>query len=292
MSVAFCFWLLSAKMDPVDVSIKCCELFSYPYAIFDPYSVAANMAGGQQFALLCFAYVAVLWNTFFAFQPSNTSVAQISNAVPSSTSTGAQPIFTLPAEADQGALLLPNIKDPLAVDAQRACRGYLASNVHNTTLGLTATLTLAGDPCNVYGTDIDTLNLTVEYQSSDRLSVNIVPTYIDSSNRSHFLLSDALVPRPTADSDAHMKMWENDLVFDWSNEPTFSFRVSRKSTGDILFDTGGSVLVFENQFVEFVSSLPQNYNLYGLGERIHSLRLGNNFTCTSYAADVPDIVDT
>lgn len=60
----------------------------------------------------------------------------------------------------------------------------------------------------------------------------------------------------------------------------------------MLFDTTGTVLVFENQFIEFVSSLPAGYNLYGLGERIHGLRLGNNFTATIYAADVGDPIDT
>jgi alpha-glucosidase len=198
----------------------------------------------------------------------------------------------VPPDADRGALLIPNIIDPEAVDAQRVCSGYLASNVQNTPLGLTATLNLAGDACNVYGTDVDVLNLTVEYQSSDRLSVNIVPAHVDSSNRSHFLLSERLLPKPAADQDAHLKIQETDLIFDWSNEPTFSFKVSRKSTGDVLFNTVGNVLVFENQFIEFVTSLPRNYHLYGLGERIHGLRLGNNFTTTTYTVDVGSPADT
>lgn len=82
-----------------------------------------------------------------------------------------------------------------------------------------------------------------------------------------------------------------DLQFTWSNEPTFAFKVIRKSTGDVLFDTTGSVLVYENQFIEFVSQMPENYNMYGMGERIHDLRLGNNFTATFYAADVGDPID-
>jgi alpha-glucosidase len=82
-----------------------------------------------------------------------------------------------------------------------------------------------------------------------------------------------------------------DLAFSWTNEPTFSFVVTRKSTGDVLFDTRGSVLVYEDQFIEFVSQLPEQYNLYGMGERIHGLRLGNNFTATFYAADAGDPID-
>lgn len=75
------------------------------------------------------------------------------------------------------------------------------------------------------------------------------------------------------------------------NEPSFWFSVTRRSTGDVLFTTQGTHLIFENQFIEFVNALPEDYNLYGLGERIHGLRLNNNFTATIYAADVGDPID-
>lgn len=45
------------------------------------------------------------------------------------------------------------------------CPGYRASNVLTTANGLTAKLTLAGTPCNLYGTDLEDLTLTVEYQT-------------------------------------------------------------------------------------------------------------------------------
>ena len=160
-----------------------------------------------------------------------------------------------------------------------------------TPYGLTALLSLAGDACNVYGTDVDALNLTVEYQSGDRLHVEITPTYIDSSNSSWFVLPEVLVEKPSIDADANSTIPDNDLNFIWSNDPTFSFTVIRQSTGDVLFSTTGTKLVFENQFIEFASSLPENYNLYGLGEVIHGLRMGNNFTRTFWAADVGDPID-
>ena len=47
------------------------------------------------------------------------------------------------------------------------CPGYSASNVKYTHNGLTADLSLAGDACNVYGTDIEDLTLTVEYQAGE-----------------------------------------------------------------------------------------------------------------------------
>ena len=58
---------------------------------------------------------------------------------------------------------------PLAhIDDSRglsACPGYTASNVQHTHNGLTADLALAGEACNVYGTDLKALTLTVEYQT-------------------------------------------------------------------------------------------------------------------------------
>lgn len=132
--------------------------------------------------------------------------------------------------------------------------------------------------------------MTVDVQTAHRLSVKISPTYIGPENETQYILSPELVDLPqqgvvTQDTQ------DIDLQFSWSNDPSFSFTVLRKSTGDVLFSSVGSVLVYEDQFIEFVSSLPENYNLYGMGERIHGLRLGNNFTATFYAADVGDPID-
>lgn len=205
------------------------------------------------------------------------------------TATSFRPVFTMPFDVDNGENVLANIEDPKAVDAQELCPGYTATNVKTTDGGLTADLSLAGKACNVYGTDIEHLSLTVEYQASDRLHVQIVPTYIDSKNTSQYILSPELVQRPTIDPGTdHSK---DDLAFSWSNDPTFSFTVTRKSTGDVLFCTSGKKLVFENQFVEFASTLPEEYNIYGLGETIHGLRLGTNFTKTIYAVDAGNPID-
>lgn len=45
------------------------------------------------------------------------------------------------------------------------CPGYTATNIVQTTTGLTADLTLAGPACNVYGYDLGELKLLVEYQT-------------------------------------------------------------------------------------------------------------------------------
>ena len=53
----------------------------------------------------------------------------------------------------------------LAVSASiEDCPGYAATNITQNANSLTATLSLAGDACNVYGDDIADLQLLVEYQ--------------------------------------------------------------------------------------------------------------------------------
>jgi alpha-glucosidase len=96
------------------------------------------------------------------------------------TPTSFRSVFTIPASADQGAELIPNIQDPQAVNAQDVCPGYKASELEQNDRGLSATLTLAGEPCNAYGIDVEELDLTVEYQAKGRLAVSIVPKYLVS----------------------------------------------------------------------------------------------------------------
>jgi alpha-glucosidase len=102
------------------------------------------------------------------------------------------------------------------------------------------------------------------------------------------VLADDLVPRPSGAAGSPRR---SDLQVDWGNNPSFWFSVTRKSNNDVLFTTKGKKIVYENQFLEIVSALPEDYNLYGLGEHIHGLRLGNNYTATLYAADVGDPID-
>ncbi|KAL2168270.1 hypothetical protein VTG60DRAFT_189 [Thermothelomyces hinnuleus] len=216
-----------------------------------------------------------------------TSSVQISETP--SQAAGHPPLFTLPPSADWGKNILPNIKDPKAIDPQTVCPGYKASKVQDTKDGFTADLDLAGPACNVYGTDVEHLALSVEFQGDDRVHVEIRPRYITPGNETWFLLPEELVPRPSA-RQAYTS-GPNDLTVSWSNDPTFSFTVKRGAIGDTLFSTEGRRLVYEDQFIEFISTLPEDYNLYGLGEVIHGFRLGNNLTRTLFAADVADTID-
>ncbi|KAF1914333.1 hypothetical protein BDU57DRAFT_578177 [Ampelomyces quisqualis] len=193
------------------------------------------------------------------------------------TPTSFRPVFTIPPSADVGADAIPNIRDPWAVHAQDVCPGYKASGLRRTDRGLSATLSLARSACNVHGTDTETLTSKVEYQSDSRLAVNVRPANIDVSNSSQWIVPEDLIRRLQREN------WSRELdpKFDWSNEPSMWFSVTRKSSGDVIFTTKGRHLVYENRFDELVNSLLEDYNLSGLGERIHGLKLKSNFTATS-----------
>lgn len=66
----------------------------------------------------------------------------------------------------------------------------------------------------------------------------------------------------------------------------FSFAVIRKGTSEVLFNTTGSQLIFESQYVRLRTSLPKDPNLYGLGEHTDPFRLpANSYTRTLWNRD-------
>lgn len=160
------------------------------------------------------------------------------------------------------------------------CPGYKATNHRKTRSGFYADLSLAGSACNVYGSDLPNLKLEVEYQTSDRLHVKILDT-----NNTVYQVPDSVFPRPgfgewCSPSDSKLK-------FDFKADP-FSFTVSRNDTGEVLFDTTGSKLVFESQYLHLKTKLPKHPHLYGLGEHSDGFMLNTtNYTRTIYTRDAP-----
>ncbi|KAL8243909.1 hypothetical protein R6Q59_010167 [Mikania micrantha] len=193
------------------------------------------------------------------------------------------PTPILPSSINYAPSVTPTIQDPTAADPQQVCPGYIASNVQESSSGIIADLTLAGQACNVYGNDIQYLTLSVEYQTQQRLAVKIVPKYLAANNRSQYILSGDLTPLPSASSNC--SQGSSDLAFAWTNSPNFQFKITRKSSGDVVFSTYGRKIVFEDQFLELVTSMVPNYNIYGLAESLRGFRLPNyNFTQTFWNA--------
>jgi alpha-glucosidase len=161
---------------------------------------------------------------------------------------------------------LPNIADVKAPDAQKICPGYKASKVITSENTVTADLSLAGPACNAYGNEIPDLVLEVQYQNTAQLNVKIYPKYIAPSNRSLYILDESL--SPVGGISDGCTATNSDLAFEWSNDPTFQFRIKRVNTGESLFDTYRHNIVFEDQFLELVTNMVPDYNIYGLPEAI------------------------
>ena len=66
--------------------------------------------------------------------------------------------------------------DPATLDA---CPGYNATDVATTESGLAATLSLAGPACNVFGNDIETLQLNVTYETGRHQSHFCANQFVD-----------------------------------------------------------------------------------------------------------------
>ncbi|RWA07552.1 hypothetical protein EKO27_g7548 [Xylaria grammica] len=161
------------------------------------------------------------------------------------------------------------------------CPGYTASNVVETDGRLTADLSLAGTACNIYGTDLTDLKLLVEYQTNSRLHVKIYDAGLQV-----YQIQESVLPRPP---NPGVLATDSAIQFKLTEDP-FSFSVSRTSSNETLFDTNGTKLVFESQYVYLRTWLPDDPNLYGLGEHSDSFRLPtDNYKRTLWNAESPFI---
>ncbi|THC95703.1 hypothetical protein EYZ11_004825 [Aspergillus tanneri] len=76
------------------------------------------------------------------------------------------------------------------------------------------------------------------------------------------------------------------LKVDYETKEPFSFAVTRADTKKTLFNTSGSNLIFRSQYLNLRTSLPQNPNLYDLGEHSDTFRLNTtNYTRTLWNRD-------
>ena len=62
-----------------------------------------------------------------------------------------------------------------------SCPGYTATNIQNQNGKITADLSLAGDACDVYGTDLPDLRLLVEYQTSTLNTIGVIDNFANAS---------------------------------------------------------------------------------------------------------------
>src|SRR5207253_2052618 len=98
------------------------------------------------------------------------------------------------------------------------------------------------------------LDLRVLFGPKSRLNVRILPAEIPEEQESWYDIKEDHLKRTV--NGVHFNPTDSELDFQLNSSP-FEFSVVRKSTGDVLFSTKGSKLVFENQFLEFRTELPK-----------------------------------
>ncbi|KAJ3553318.1 hypothetical protein NM688_g3681 [Phlebia brevispora] len=165
--------------------------------------------------------------------------------------------------------------DPQVLDA---CPGYKVTQVSSEGATLTANLALAGKACNVFGPDIEELSLQVTYETTTRIHVKIT-----DPSEARYEVPESIVPRPKPDPS--VSVHDAEIRFNYTTSP-FTFSISRVSSSEVLFSTASHPIIFEPQYLRVKTNLPDNANIYGLGEHTDSFRLPTfNTTRTLWSRD-------
>ncbi|KAH7654393.1 Alpha-glucosidase protein, partial [Dioscorea alata] len=132
------------------------------------------------------------------------------------------------------------------------------------------------------------------FETNDRLRVRIT-----DSDRRRWEIPPEIIPREAPNvvlrsptETLLLSSGESDLILTLRRSSPFTFFISRRSTGDALFDTSVPSItpgiVFKDQYLEISSSLPDDgASIYGLGEHTKkTFRLIPNDTFTLWNADI------
>jgi alpha-glucosidase len=96
-----------------------------------------------------------------------------------------------------------------------------------------------------------------------------------------YQIPESVIPRPQGTVLPDQSLLSIKIVDD-----PFSFSIFRKDNNEVIFDTSGSSLIFEDQYLRLRTSLPPQPQLYGLGEHTDPMMLNTtNYTRTLWARD-------
>jgi alpha-glucosidase (family GH31 glycosyl hydrolase) len=144
-----------------------------------------------------------------------------------------------------------------------------------------------GQGCSRFGQDIPNLTVHIDHETESRVRVKIT----DSDKKRYEIPAFAL---PDPESSARRNVAKRDYAVKYNKSP-FTFSVTRVSTGEVIFDSsvaGMDSLVYEDEYLEISSVLPDDANIYGLGEVVTAFRRDPRGTRqTMWARDAATPVD-
>ncbi|KAG0087450.1 hypothetical protein BGZ93_010954 [Podila epicladia] len=181
-----------------------------------------------------------------------------------------------------------NLNAPYCFLRQHSCKGYQVSSATTTANGIQVQLDLNGGSqgCARFGEDIPRLKVIVDFETKSRVRVRIL-----DRERSRYEIPASALPNP---QDTAKVIGKLDYDFKYTENP-FTFSVIRRSTGEAVFQTkvpGVDSLVYENEYLEISTALPDDANIYGLGEVVSGFRRDSRGTRqTMWARDAATPVD-
>ena len=96
-----------------------------------------------------------------------------------------------------------------------------------------------------------------------------------------YQIPESVIPRPQGTISSDDSLLAVHIV-----ESPFSFSVIQKDSKETIFDTHGSNLIFEDQYLRLRTSLPPEPKLYGLGEHTDPMMLNTtNYSRTLWTRD-------
>ncbi|KAI8140128.1 glycosyl hydrolases family 31-domain-containing protein [Fennellomyces sp. T-0311] len=135
---------------------------------------------------------------------------------------------------------------------------------------------------SLYGKPIGDLVVHVDYETKDRLHIKI-----SDKDRAQAIVSDSPLGMPRPES---LPVYTHNYEFQYTSKP-FGFKVVQRWDDRILFDTEGFPLVFEDQYLELSTHVPENTNIYGFGETNAPFRRHYNRTAI-FTTGPPTPLDT
>ncbi|RUP48064.1 glycosyl hydrolases family 31-domain-containing protein, partial [Jimgerdemannia flammicorona] len=138
---------------------------------------------------------------------------------------------------------------------------YALTNPTTTQHTFDADLTLANPPTSDLGPDVHKLRLSVEHQTPTRTRV-----LIGDAAGTRWTVPREVIETDPDGSEGVADAWWPGLEVEYTTKP-FGFSVSRVGEpGNRLFDSIGSKMVFKEQYLELSTKVPEEANIYGLGE--------------------------